>query len=74
MAQQMSAAEFKNKCLKVMDRIMRTGRELVVTKRGKPVVRILPAPREESEEDLEGMILHQDNDLLSTGEVWKADR
>ncbi len=74
MAEKMSAAEFKNKCLKVMDRIMRTGRELVVTKRGKPVVRILPAPRKESEEDLDGMILHQDDDLLSTGEDWQADR
>ena len=35
MAEKMSAAEFKNKCLRVMDRIKRTGREIVVTKRGK---------------------------------------
>jgi prevent-host-death family protein len=73
MAEKMSAAEFKNKCLKVMDRIKRTGREIVVTKRGKPVVRVLPAPLEEPEEDLEGVILHQDDDLLSTGETWEAD-
>ncbi len=74
MIEEMSAAEFKNKCLKVMDRIKRTGKALVVTKRGKPVIRILPALPLEAEENLEGMILHQDDDLLSTGEDWEANR
>lgn len=41
---QMSAAEFKAKCLAVMDRVRATGEPVVVTKRGKPVVRVAPAP------------------------------
>ncbi|GAC1633784.1 MAG: hypothetical protein NVS9B10_29390 [Nevskia sp.] len=38
----LSAGEFKATCLKLMDEVAATGREIVVTKRGKPVVRIVP--------------------------------
>ncbi len=37
------ASEFKAKCLQLMDDIAKTGEEIVVTKRGKPVVRVSPA-------------------------------
>ena len=40
------AGEFKAKCLKLMDEVNETGEEIVVTKRGKPVARIVPAERE----------------------------
>jgi prevent-host-death family protein len=36
------AGEFKAKCLKLMDEVRDKGEEIVVTKRGKPVARILP--------------------------------
>lgn len=73
MSRKMSAAEFKNKCLRVMDLVKRTGKRVIVTKRGKPVVCIIPAADEQPEEELEGMIIHQDEDLFSTGEQWEAD-
>jgi prevent-host-death family protein len=38
----MTAAEFKAKCLKVMDEVAETGEPVVVTKRGKPVARLVP--------------------------------
>ena len=38
-----SASVFKATCLELMDDIARTGREVVVTKRGEPVVRISAA-------------------------------
>lgn len=38
----MGAAEFKAKCLKVMEEVAASGEEVVVTKRGTPVVRIVP--------------------------------
>jgi prevent-host-death family protein len=34
------AGEFKAKCLKIMDEVAATGEPVVVTKRGKPVVRV----------------------------------
>ncbi len=39
---QVSAAEFKAKCLELMDRVRETGVEYVVTKHGKPVARLVP--------------------------------
>ncbi len=37
-----AAGEFKARCLKLMDEVNETGEELVVTKRGKPMVRLVP--------------------------------
>ena len=37
------AGEFKAKCLKIMDEVAATGVPVVVTKRGKPVVRLEPS-------------------------------
>jgi prevent-host-death family protein len=35
-----AAGEFKAKCLKIMDEVAATGEPVVVTKRGKPIVRM----------------------------------
>ncbi len=43
MARQIPAGEFKAKCLRLLDEVQQSRQEIVVTKRGKPVVRILPA-------------------------------
>jgi prevent-host-death family protein len=37
-----AAAEFKAKCLQIMDRVASAGQPIVVTKRGKPIVRVVP--------------------------------
>jgi prevent-host-death family protein len=43
------AGEFKAKCLALMDEVERTGEPLVITKRGKPVARLVAErPRPES--------------------------
>jgi prevent-host-death family protein len=39
---QVAAAEFKAKCLQVMDQVAKSKRPVIVTKRGKPMVRIVP--------------------------------
>lgn len=39
---EISAGEFKAKCLKLMDQVARTGETLIITKRGKPVARLMP--------------------------------
>ncbi len=68
----MSAGQFKARCLRVMDEVQETGMEIVITKRGRPVVRVVPVKPAEEDDGLEEMNLHQD-DLLSTGEEWEAD-
>jgi prevent-host-death family protein len=38
------AGQFKTKCLAIMDRVQKTGESVLITKHGKPVARLSPAP------------------------------
>ena len=42
----MQASVFKARCLKVMERVQATGEPVIVTKRGKPVVKVVPVKLE----------------------------
>lgn len=47
-AKQITATEFKARCLRLLDEVADTGETLVVTKRGRPVARVEPSrPRAE---------------------------
>jgi len=67
----MAAGEFKTKCLRIMDDLNETGQPMIVTKRGRPSVRVVPIAegREGKKDDifgrLEGIIqIHGDPDDL----------
>ncbi len=45
---QIPAGEFKAKCLKLMDQVRETGREIVTTKRGTPVAKLVSAGERKS--------------------------
>jgi prevent-host-death family protein len=36
-----TATEFKAKCLQLLDEVQRSGQDLVISKRGKPVARVV---------------------------------
>lgn len=38
----MAAGQFKTRCLQVMEQVRRTRTPLVITKRGKPVAKLVP--------------------------------
>lgn len=40
-----AAGDFKNRCLALMDEVAETGAEIVITKHGRPVSRLVPATR-----------------------------
>jgi len=42
MMKTISAAQFKVTCIDVLDKVAETGQGVVVTKRGKPVARVVP--------------------------------
>ena len=66
------AAKFKEQCLALLDGL--DGDGLVVTKRGKPVARVLPY--KQSEADLIGSLRHKvtiRGDIFTTGIRWNAD-
>jgi len=46
---QIRAGVFKARCLKIMNEIQSTGEPVVVTKRGEPVVKVVPADSEPDE-------------------------
>jgi prevent-host-death family protein len=45
-AQQIPASEFKANCLRLMDEVARRRTSLVITKRGKPVAKLVPISEE----------------------------
>jgi prevent-host-death family protein len=44
-----AAGTFKARCLALMNKVQATGEPLIVTKRGTPVVKIVPAHSEKNE-------------------------
>lgn len=57
------AGEFKAKCLALMDEIAETGDELVITKRGRAVARLVAEKRHgKNEPDLTGSLLWEAED------------
>jgi prevent-host-death family protein len=74
MSETMGAAVFKAKCLALLDEVAETGAEIVITKRGKKVARLVRV--EDKPEKIFGRMkgtvkIH--GDIFSTGEKWDAD-
>jgi prevent-host-death family protein len=51
----MAAGEFKAKCLAVMAEVNSTGEPVLVTKRGKPLARVLPFQEQTQRESAESI-------------------
>lgn len=47
--QKMAAAQFKARCLAVMDHVSQSGRPVTITKHGRPVVKLVPASEGDDE-------------------------
>jgi len=75
MTKSYKAAEFKAKCLKILDDVVREQEAVYVTKRGKRVARILPPtdPSEDMSSGLEGSIVFEEDLLAPIDEDWRAD-
>jgi prevent-host-death family protein len=68
----MGAAEFKERCLSILDRLDADG--IVITKHGKPVAKVIPIQAESA--SLIGALkgkLRIRGDILSTGLRWDAE-
>ena len=69
---EIGAAKFKEQCLALLDQLDADG--LIVTKRGKPVARVVPYGSQDAE--LIGSLRHKievRGDLLTTGLHWDAN-
>ncbi len=73
---EIAAGVFKARCLKLMDRVARTHEEITVTKRGKPVARLVPvdsSPERPLFGYLRGKGEIRGDIVAPTGETWEAE-
>lgn len=72
---QMAAGTFKAKCLKVMDDVSKFHQEIVITKHGRPVAKIVPYEQKNTGffGMLHGSVNIKGDIVKSTGEKWEAD-
>jgi prevent-host-death family protein len=77
MTEYIQAGQFKAKCLKLMDKVQRTKRKIIITKRNKPIAQLIPI-EEEDGKSLFGRMkgtIHITGDIISPiDEVWDASR
>ncbi len=69
-----AAGKFKDICLKTLDDVARTKIPVVITKRGRPVAKLVAAVPQPSRRSLAGSVLREQGDPFGTGERWDADR
>ena len=75
MKNQIAAGEFKAKCLHLLDEVQQTRKPIVITKRGRPVAKVVPV--EEEVPSVFGWMKGTGRivgDIVGpTGEKWDAD-
>ncbi|MEO8035441.1 MAG: type II toxin-antitoxin system prevent-host-death family antitoxin, partial [Acidobacteriota bacterium] len=67
---EIAAGEFKARCLALLDEVGQSGDELIVTKRGRPVARVVPIKPPRS---LRGSVSFE-GDLITPLDDWDSGR
>ena len=71
-SREVPAGEFKTKCLALLDEVRDTREEIIVTKRGKPVAKLVPIGRPEIP-DLRYMIRVLGDIESPIDVIWEAE-
>jgi len=74
MKKTMKAGEFKSKCLKVMDDVNKTKKMVIITKRNRPVAKLVPIDDEQTDifGCMKGTISIHGDIIEPLGEDWDA--
>jgi prevent-host-death family protein len=75
MKQTIAAGEFKAKCLHLLDEVQQSRKEVVITKRGRPVARLVPVEEKVPSVfgRMKGSIEILGDIIAPIDEVWEAD-
>jgi prevent-host-death family protein len=72
---EIAAGQFKAQCLKLMDEVQKRGEEIIITKHGKPVAKLVPF-----EEPPVSVLGFLKNTVLTSGDIvspidetWEVD-
>ncbi|MGK2953044.1 MAG: type II toxin-antitoxin system Phd/YefM family antitoxin [Thiobacillus sp.] len=71
-----NAAEFKAKCLKLIDEVAATQEPLIISKRGKPLVKLVPIENEVPASMfgyMKGTVTLHGSIVAPLGEAWSAE-
>lgn len=72
--EEVPAGEFKARCLELMDRVAESHAPIVITKRGRPVARLVAiAPPPPLFGAMRGSVAILGDIVAPTGERWEAD-
>ena len=78
MTRTVAVSEFKAHCLRLVDEVARQGKGIVVTKRGKPIARLVPIGKVAPAQTLarlRGTLIGGDTvGDFDTGVLWEAAR
>lgn len=69
-----AAGKFKDICLQTLDEVATLRRPVVITKRGRPVAKLVPVTADSKPRSLAGSIVAESGDPYGTGEVWDDSR
>ena len=74
-AKQIAAGEFKAKCLQIMDEVQQTHAPIIISKRGVPIVKLVPVENEPIDVFgmLKGSVTINEDIIASIEERWEAD-
>lgn len=69
-----TAGKFKAQCLALLDEVAQKHETILVTKRGKPVARVVPVTERSTDlrERLKGSVLRADDIVSPVPFTWKA--
>jgi prevent-host-death family protein len=70
------ASRFKAECLGILDQVERMRISVTVTKRGRPIARVVPLEDSDRPASLEGtvrLVAEDDEAYYSTGERWEVE-
>jgi prevent-host-death family protein len=73
-SREIAAGQFKAKCLSLLDEVARTGGSLVVTKRGKPVARVVPLVDDEEHDTLLHSVTFKQDIMAPIDVEWDASK
>ena len=68
-----AAGKFKDICLKTLDDVAKTRTSVTITKRGRPVAKLIPWAPVPKKAGLAGSILKETGDPFGSGEKWDAN-
>lgn len=71
--QTIPAGQFKARCLALLDRVARTGDEVIITKRGKPVAKVVPI-KSADQPSLVGSVKTREDIVGPILEAWDLER